>query len=310
LNQGNEFAEGDFIVTQEQAVFEVIDRGDGTYAISSMAYFPCRGIDRRAVVPKNGPLLGESLLRAGEQRFFVPYKPHYVSGAYVLPLESVRLHEMPEVRAKELFFGEGEIELRNLLIKISAGSAVPPFSIGVGGSTLIGLRDEIATLIIYGIKQNQSVWDFLKYSDLSPLSLKKELVKKKSWMDDQAFELIMNRKWDIGKTNGIKFRIRGVLPRGEDNGEKSKFLYSQAPVEGEAKIVEDRMGRVFPARYSVKGDVDQIIIYDQDLIGLAEENETVKYRGKLEVFELEGRRVKKLLIGSKWDYFMPLQAQK
>ncbi len=299
-----DYAEGDLVITQEDAVFEVIDRDVHGYALSQLMYTPARRGERDVLIPREGPLAGTPLSSRGHHH--LPYKSHYVPSAFLLPSEAIKYHQLPELKAKQAFFGDGEENLKRVVVAISAGSAVAPFSLGVGGPVLLGLRCEPVKLLIYGLKQGAEVISFMKDSGLSTAEAKKRVIRKRPWMSDEVYSLLTERKWDVAEIEGQLVRVRVVLPRQEGHrGSYSRLIGVEDGVQGEAKISDDQLGHAFPARYRVKGEAQEIVVYDEDFIGLASVDEAVKYRGRLELIEGEEGRIKRVVIGGRYDYVLP-----
>ncbi len=247
-----DYAEGDLVITQEDAG------------------------ERDALVAREGPLAGTPLSSRGH--WHLPYKSHYVPSAFLLPSEAIKYHQLPELKARQAFFGEGEENLKRVVIAISAGSAVAPFSLGVGGPVLLGLSCE-------------------------PL---KRAIRKRPWMSEEIYSLVTERKWDVGEVEGQLVRIWVVLPRQQGYGEPyTRLLRVEDGVQGEAKISDDQLGHAFPARYRVRGEAQEIVVYDEDFVGLASIDEAVKYRGRLELIEGEQGRIKRVVIGGRDDYVLP-----
>ncbi|MDP7976297.1 MAG: hypothetical protein ACP5T5_02230 [Thermoprotei archaeon] len=299
-----DYAEGDLVITQEDAVLEVIDRDVHGYALSLLMYTPARHGERDVIVAKEGPLAGISLSSHGHR--YLPYKSHYVPGAFLLPPEAIKYHQLPELKARQAFFGDGDENLKRVVIAISAGSAVAPFSVGIGGPVLLGLSYEPLKLMIYGLKQGSEVISFMKEAGLSTKEAKKRAIRKRQWMSDEIYSLLTERKWDVAEVEGQLVRVRVVLPRQQDYRDSySRLLRVEDGVQGEAKISDDQLGHAFPARYRVKGEVQEIIVYDEDFVGLAGIDEAVKYRGRFELVEGEQGRVKRVIIGGRDDYVLP-----
>ncbi|WP_449462788.1 hypothetical protein PQ610_01310 [Tardisphaera miroshnichenkoae] len=299
-----DYAEGDLVITQEDAVFEVIDRDMHGYALSQLMYTPARHGERDVLVAREGPLAGIPLSPRGHR--YLPYKSHYVPSAFLLPSEAIKYHQLPELKARQAIFGDGEENLKRVVISISAGSAVAPFSVGVGGPVLLGLPCEPLKLLIYGLKQGTEVISFMKDSGFSTSEAKKRVIKKRPWMSDEIYSILTERKWDVGEIEGQLVRVRVVLPRQQAYRESySRLLRVEDGVQGEAKISDDQLGHAFPARYHVKGEAQEIVVYDEDFVGVARIDEAVRYRGRLELIEGEQGRIKRVVIGGRDDYVLP-----
>ncbi len=303
MNHMTDYAEGDVIVTREDAVLEVIDRDVNGYALSHLMYAPAMRGEKDIVIAKEGPLAGLSLVAWGH--LYLPYRSHYVPGSFLIPSEAVKYHHYPETKAREAFFGNGDEELKRVVVAISAGSAVAPFSVGIGGSALLGIPSNFVKIVVYGIKHGIEVISFMKETGLSTQDAKKKVIRKRKWMSDEVYSRLIERKQDVGEIEGKLVRISVVLPRQVSLGRSGRIVHSQDGVEGEAKVSDDELGPAFPSRYFVKGDVQEIIVYDEDFVGLATVNETVKYRGRLETVEGDEGKIRRIIVGGRNDYVFP-----
>gem|GEM_PF-76137 len=320
------------MITVSNAVFEVIDSEQRGLIPSRLLLSKCDYGEERAVVPSWGPLAGQKVSAAPPRFLRLPYRCHYAEGAYLLPEEAIAFHGMPEELARKIFFGRKDPQgsLAQFLAQISAGSAVPPFSMGVGGPWLVGVESGPLKLVVYGLKEVEKVKEFLAQGGYCTYDDKKAVIAKKSWMSDEAFRSLLERKRDVGVVAGIRFRLQGVIPRGEgsfgpysrgflrgwpreqggimkrkqglSDAEEAKLVVSREGFKGGARVLDDELGELFPAVYLLKGDADELVIYDQDLAGSLRSGDLVDFRGRLEVFEREGQRLRRILIGGRDDY--------
>jgi len=273
--------------------------------------------------------------------------PEYMFHSIVLgltfsavPHAAIRRHLRPEKRLEQLLQDHLkdtlEMKIVKLVRELSRMADIPVKSFGVTGSVLMGTHREFSDmdLVVYGRDQSlraRSVLSRLLEENRGEIrrmggqpleDFLQEKISLNNLTKQEAIELY-RRKWNRGQAFGTCFSVHPVRLESqvlERYGEREYAPIGLTEVEATVRDSPDSM--FMPATYSVDDvkwlhgektrDVQEIVSYEGLYADIAQEDERIRVRGKLEEVMLSAskRRYQRILIGSQeamnTDYLKPL----
>jgi predicted nucleotidyltransferase len=245
-----------------------------------------------------------------------------------VPKECVVEHFKPEEKLAELFKKPCLDLLQRKVVRLvsllSDLSIVPIGDFGVTGSILLDIHNPAFSdmdVTVYGLENSCAVKKALAETRLTQNSGVKRLggERLREWYlaktrnhpisFDEA-ERIYERKWNIGVFDGTLFSVHPVkLEKELTEKYGSKTYHPAGIVTFRAIVVDSRDGIFLPAVYKVKeaeiegraeADIEEVVSYEGLYDSLAEKDETIDVRGKLEhvVDHRTGKEYDRVVVGS------------
>lgn len=332
------FRDRDFLLTTEGFFFCVVGPfHPPNRVISYIKYVPSkrgkwgkgRRRFRRAMPEYTVPCLLETF-RQLERRHphYLFYSPFYNILMTAVPNEHIRRHYKPEEKLKHLFqlsrLDSLQKKLKRFVSFLSEKSGVSLEAFGVTGSILLHIHKSFSDLdiTVYGFKNSLAVKEALMdaYSYWkSPIQrFENKAIKAWCWNKVKAYPLTFNeamqiyrRKWNIGTFEGTKFSVHPVKLETELKEKYADKIYKPVDSVVLGAVVEDNTDSMYlPSVYRVKevkiirgpqvNDVREVVSYEGLYGDIAEKEETIIVKGKLE--EVHDKRSKqkyhRILIGS------------
>ncbi|MBA2117296.1 hypothetical protein [Bremerella alba] len=240
------YRDKDYLLTKDELIFNVLgDQHDAGFVTAGLKY-------------ANGKKWLGSYHDAA--RFLSDSFPAYVDDKIRVPLASIQQHLKPLERTRHLL-AESEHDSRlhamavELIHILAAHCDVPASEIGITDSLLWGTGNENSDidLVIYG---SEVVTRFLttshqlfKFDDFQRID--EQSVQRPPAVDDQTFEVMLQRKGNQGSYRGTRFSIRGVLTDEEVlwiPERKNPFIVQQ-PQQCELEISGRDDSLLFPSQY-------------------------------------------------------------
>ncbi len=246
-----------------------------------------------------------------------------------VPKEYIAEHYKPEEKMAQLFESSNldslQKKLRRLVPFLSENSGVSSDFFGVTGSILIDIhRPEFSDIdiTVYGLKNSLALKEalFEAYSSSNSTVKRLEGSSLREWCNNKAERYplqpqealkIYERKWNVGFFEDIPFSIHPVKLEqevAEEYGDKTYFPEGSATIRA---VVWDNSDCLFlPAVYRVKDvnvvegpkstDIQEVVSYESLYDNLAQVDELIVVRGKLEhvVDRTTGQKHDRILVGS------------
>lgn len=245
-----------------------------------------------------------------------------------VPKEWVVKHFKPEERLAELFKKPRLDLLQRKVVRLvsllSDLSIVPIGDFGVTGSILLDIHNPAFSdmdVTVYGLENSSAVKKALAEACLTQNSGVKRFGRERlrEWYlaktrnhpisFDEA-ERMYKRKWNVGVFDGTLFSVHPVKLEKELTEKYGNKTYHPAGIVTLRAIVVDNGDSIFlPAVYKVKeaeiegraeADVEEVVSYEGLYDSLAEKDETIGVRGKLEhvVDHRTGKEYDRVVVGS------------
>ncbi len=227
-----------------------------------------------------------------------------------VPHESIKEHFKPETKLDQLRKTSELDSLQKKLIQfiklLSEISRVSESSFGVTGSLLLDIHQPTFSdldIIIYGVKDCWKLKETLA-KNLDSVTPFKRLEGKalEEWCIKKSMDYpltlkeaskLYERKWNLGFFEGTWVSIHPVKLEKEIKekyGDKSYIPYGQVTIEA---VVKENVNSIFlPATYQIEDvkfldtqqvfDVTEVVSYEGLYDSLAENNEKIQVKGKLE----------------------------
>jgi len=333
------FRDRDFLQTREGFFFCVVGPlHPSDRVISYLKYVPAKlGLwgkgekrFRRTMRAYNIPSLLETfsfLERKYPQYLF--HSPFYNITMTAVPREYLTKHYKPEEKLAQLLQASRLDPLQKKLMRFTSflaeTSGVPSNFFGVTGSILLDIhRPEFSDMdiTVYGLRNSLAVKEALVEAYSSPSSAVKRFEggSLKAWCESKAQRYpltpdealrIYERKWNLGFFENTPFSIHPAkLEHEVDEEYGDKTYYPVGPATVRAVVYENSDCLFLPSVYRVRevnimeglqvADIEEIVSYESLYDNLAEAEESIVAKGKLEkVMNMKtGREYHRILVGS------------
>lgn len=230
-----------------------------------------------------------------------------------------KLHTLAEKRVKDKL----QEKLLHLVSLLSESSKAPVRDFGVIGSILLEIHDPTLSdidLTIYGVRNSYAVKDAITKihstldSHLTPFKgerLKRWCVNKakKHPITAEEAKKIYERKWNIGVYQNTLFSIHPIKKQNELTEQYGDHIYYPAERVSVQAVISDSRDSIFlPSVYKVTevdhdgktSQIEEVVSYESLYGSLAEEEEVIAVKGKLEhVLDTHtGRKFDRVVVGS------------
>ncbi|RLG47931.1 MAG: hypothetical protein DRN92_02110 [Thermoproteota archaeon] len=227
-----------------------------------------------------------------------------------VPVESIKVHFLPEERVKQIFSKENrdplEEEVVELISIFSRECGIALENFGLTGSLLLGIHDpgfSDIDLIVYGKENSIKLLEQLpqlyeSYDELELLSgeLLERRIKDTAriyFLEPKIAAKLCRKKMDRGLFRGRQFSIHPVKTEAEVEERYGQKKYEPLGMITISCVVEDCRDSIFmPSKYSIREaktiddkscpEIREVVSYEGLYSGIAEEGEEIVVRGKLE----------------------------
>jgi predicted nucleotidyltransferase len=332
FNRHKGLTEGDYVETLEGLLFTVkgIHHPEGL-TIAYLRYIPDpegererRGQRYRRIYDLKET---DSFLRDNHPQYLNLIEDHGLT-LQSIPHGRIAKTYKPRKRLQEILADpkHGPEQVTARLASALTGHCVPPGSLGVSGSVLIGLAtpNSDVDLIVYGFQAGRRVYEALErlrksVECISPLGPESVVEVTRSRWGDTGLDLgglaaIEARKILHGLVDGTDYFVR--LVRGPEELEREVTSRPLGKVTLRATVKNDRASIFTPCTYEIEEcsylgshgwpEPSELASYRGKFTEQAGEGERVEVRGTLERVDYGDRTTQRVMLGGRGDYLVPL----
>ncbi|PQO27423.1 hypothetical protein C5Y96_17950 [Blastopirellula marina] len=246
------YRDKDYLLTQDDLIFNVLgDQHDAGFVTSGLKY-------------ANGNKWVDSYYDAA--RFLSESFPTYVDGKIRVPIEKIQQHLKPLERTRHLLTEKEHasplLALAVDLVHILAEHCdVPATEIGITDSLLWGVGNENSDidLVIYGsdviTRFLSTSHELFQFDDIE--HIEQQYVQRPPGVDENTFQVMLQRKGNQGFYHGTRFSIRGALTDEELLWipERKTLFRPQEPRQCELEISGHDDSLLFPVSYDTTAGI-------------------------------------------------------
>lgn len=332
------FRDRDFVSTPEGFLFCVVGSTHPPDRVMAyLKYVPrasggpwSRGSTKfhRALHEYSMEALRETLDFLRDYPAYLTYFEAFGTEMSAVPVSRIVEHYRPEERlgqmASSTWLDALEEKALSLARLISSLSDIPLLELGVTGSILLGIHVPGVSdidLVVYGrgasARVREAMSKALDDRGIEVQRLEGEVARAWCARKARIYSLtldeaksILDRKWNVGTYEGVRFSIHPVLTEGEAEAYGERIYRPVGRVTVRAEVRDASLAMFLPAIYGVKlrrvlegpglRDLREICSYESLFADVAREGEEVIARGKLELVHdmRDGSKYYRVLIGS------------
>jgi predicted nucleotidyltransferase len=290
------FLPHDFIETREGLVFAVVGSAiEQGRVLCFLRYAPGQTSPFKVSTGE-----ANELLRSHHPQYLY-YSPALDAHLHGVPLTDIYRHHRPRRRLREVLTAVERDPLENVLVGLLekfAAAGLPPDSLGVTGSLLLGVQKAGSDidLVVYGRKPfsiaRRIIERLTGRGELDALdaALWRDAYDRRACsLDFEAFMWHEKRKWNKGAIAGTKFDITLVNETSPVASPRYRKI-EKAVVR--ARVIDDRRGFDYPACYRLDDEtIAEAACFTHTYTGQAFTGETVEIAGMIEESASGSRRI-------------------